>query len=64
MYAGAAEADEDAEFGGRPLWGWGTAVTAAVVGVRLLDLKELGWRVSRCLDADMEFGRQIEGVRV
>lgn len=24
------------------MWGWGTAVTAAVVGIRLLDLEELG----------------------
>jgi hypothetical protein len=44
MYARTAQADEDAEFGRCPLWGWGAAVAAAVVGVRLLDLEELGGR--------------------
>lgn len=41
MHAGAREADEDAEFGGRPLWGGCPAVAAAVVGVRLLNIEEL-----------------------
>lgn len=41
MYTGAAQADEDAEFGRCPLWGRGAAVAAAVVGVGFLDLEEL-----------------------
>lgn len=42
MYARAAQADEDAEFRGRPLWGGSAAVATAVVGVGFLDLEELG----------------------
>lgn len=42
VHAGARQADEDAEFWGCPLWGWGAAVAAAVVGGGFLDLEELG----------------------
>jgi len=43
MYASTAKADKNAEFGRSPLWGWGAAIAAAVVGVGLLDFEELGF---------------------
>lgn len=39
--AGAGEADEGAELGGRPLWGGGATIAAAVVSVGFLDLEKL-----------------------
>ena len=42
VYASAAEAYENAEFGRRPLWRGGPTIAAAVVGVGLLDFEQLG----------------------
>ena len=46
VVAGAGEADEDAEFGGGPLWGGGRAVGAEGVGGEALEGEELWERVS------------------